>query len=231
MSANHMLVFSGYFPGYVLENCFGFAIVYQVWNGVLAAVFITCFDTLFNGLAIFIVLRLKVLGKKFERFEELCRTKSPKTVLRSLVIEHLDIIRFTENVNGALKWYFFGDFLLKSYHISTVLIDLLLLDTFNIACIFSITRMIYLLSMVWCIYYNCNGIIIESENICHSVYYFSKWYNHSSEIKRTLSIIMTRSQKPLMINIGNLDVMGNQVFLKIIKAGYTFVITSLIFDK
>nr|CAI5831399.1 unnamed protein product [Callosobruchus analis] len=210
MKARQELVFAGYFPSYILQNCFGIVFVYQVWNGTLAAIYISCFDTLFNGLAIFIFLRLKVLGKKFERLQELCEMEDPKIVLRSLVIEHLDIIRFTVNVNGALKWYFFGDFLLKSYHISTVLIDLLFLDSFNIACIFSITRMIYLLSMVWCIYYNCNGIIIESEKICDSIYYFSRWYNQSPEIKRTLSIIMTRSQKPLMINIGNLDVMGNQ---------------------
>ncbi|VEN39701.1 unnamed protein product [Callosobruchus maculatus] len=103
MKARQELVFSGYFPSYILDNCFGVVFVYQVWNGTLAAIYISCFDTLFNGLPIFIFLRLKVLGKKFERFEELCQMQNPKIVLRSLVIEHLDIIRSLVEVSRGLE--------------------------------------------------------------------------------------------------------------------------------
>ncbi|KAG5881148.1 hypothetical protein JTB14_034277 [Gonioctena quinquepunctata] len=69
--------------------------------------------------------------------------------------------RYIEELSTSLKWYFFGDFLVKSYHISLVLVSIL--NQNKSAFVFSVLILLYLLTQVWCFYYHANGLLLEEE--------------------------------------------------------------------
>ncbi|KAF7274827.1 hypothetical protein GWI33_012505, partial [Rhynchophorus ferrugineus] len=60
--------------------------------------------------------------------------------------------------------------------------------------------------------------------------YESKWYEQKTRVKRTIMIVMMRSQKPIYIQIGTLFPMTLSCALMTIKAAYSYVTLILQFD-
>nr|XP_023015649.1 odorant receptor 30a-like [Leptinotarsa decemlineata] len=79
------------------------------------------------------------------------------------------------------------------------------------------------LVQVFYMYFHANELILKSKDIGSCVYK-SNWYEQSPSVKSTLFITMIRTNKPLCLHIGNMDVMSNVVLIKIMKAGYTYIL-------
>nr|QNH68056.1 odorant receptor 32 [Apriona germarii] len=78
---------------------------------------------------------------------------------------------------------------------------------------------------MFCSYYNCNELILESVNLGNNIF-LSKWYEQSLSIKRSLIIVIIRSQTPLELRIANLYTISNDLTVGFVKAGFTYVLLS-----
>ncbi|XP_074032168.1 uncharacterized protein [Leptinotarsa decemlineata] len=162
-----ILIFTGWFP-FDSKKYFDVAYWFQVSNGVFVCMYSISFDSLIISLIIVATARLRILGYKFERFGEGERVNF-SLLLKSLILEHQEIIRYVENLNESLKWYFFCDFVVKSYHISLVLVSLM--NQNKSALVFSFLILLYLLTQVFCFYYHANELILESTNLGNSIFH------------------------------------------------------------
>ncbi|CAG9817727.1 unnamed protein product [Phaedon cochleariae] len=126
----------------------------------------------------FATARVGILGYKFENFEMYSNGRSESTFncLRTIVLEHQKLIKYVENANESLKWYFFTEFLFKSYHITVSL--------------------------------------LTSTDLSQRIFN-SNWYDQSSEVKRSLLIVMARVQRPLVLTIGNFAVIDNDLIVTV----------------
>ncbi|CAG9817714.1 unnamed protein product [Phaedon cochleariae] len=129
--------------------------------------------------------------------------------------------RFVEEIDSSLKWYFLVEVLVKSYHITLSLINVINATREDIY--FYFTFLIVLLSQVFMYYYNANELSIASTHLSVRIFK-SNWYDQSPEVVRSLSIMMMRVQRPLVLTIAGIRVIDIELFVSIIKAGYTFIL-------
>ncbi|CAG9817651.1 unnamed protein product [Phaedon cochleariae] len=80
-----------------------------------------------------------------------------------------------------------------------------------------------LLLQVMMVYYNANELSLQSTNLSLQIFK-SNWYDQCPEIVRSLSIVMARVQRPLVLIIGDFRVIDNELIVNMIKAAYTFLL-------
>ncbi|CAH1154455.1 unnamed protein product [Phaedon cochleariae] len=222
---NKTLIYRGWFPFDVGNPIyFNVAYFFQFPVGIWLPGFIIVFDSLFISMVNFATARIDILGFKFENFEMYSdgRNESKFHCLRNIVMEHQDLIRYVENVNESLKWYFLGEVLVKSYQITVSLVNVIH-ATNKGDLLFYLFIVIGLLLHLIMVYYNANELSLESTNLCVKIFK-SNWYDQYSEVVRSLSIVMARVQRPLELTIGNFRVIDNDLIVNIFKAGYTFLV-------
>ncbi|CAH1154477.1 unnamed protein product [Phaedon cochleariae] len=76
---------------------------------------------------------------------------------------------------------------------------------------------------VMMVYYHANELSLESTNLSVRIFK-SNWYDQSSAVVRSLSIVMARVQRPLVLTIGDFRVIDNELIVNMIKAAYTFLL-------
>ncbi|CAG9817648.1 unnamed protein product [Phaedon cochleariae] len=150
------------------------------------------------------------------------RNESTFHCLRNIVMEHQELIRYVEDVKKSLKWYLFGEFLVKSYQITVSLVNVIH-ATSKGEIVFFMFILIGLLIQVMMVYYNANELSLKSTNLSLRIFQ-AKWYDQCSEVVRSLSIVMARTQRPLVLSIGDFRVIDNELIVNIFKAGYTFLV-------
>nr|QUP79570.1 odorant receptor 10 [Monochamus saltuarius] len=205
-----------------------------IFRTYAAFVFLGC-NTLLNSLIYFPAAYLKVLGYKFEHFgdESDNGLTSSEEILRSLILEHKEMIKYVDYLNDVLKWLLFFDFFIRSYHITLALMGIMSLlqnSEFNMEFIstfsFGMAYFGVLFIEMYCLYYSCNELIFESLEIPNCIFR-SNWYEQPRGIQRSLLITMIRSQRPLEMKIGNLYTMNNDLIVGFVKAGFTYVSLSI----
>nr|ALR72565.1 odorant receptor OR20 [Colaphellus bowringi] len=236
--AEKSLMVTGWFP-FDTREYFAVAYLFQLQIAIIGGLFLVALDSLIISLIMVAPLRLKVLANYFRHFGDK-KSMNSLLSLKNLISEHQGIIRYVEDLNASLKWLFLADFVVKSYNISIVLSNAVSIYEFrNIVIIiyyvlqtrgrnkselaFSALFLCFLLSQLYCFYFHANEILLESTNLAENIFK-SKWYEQNSQIKRSLIIVMIRSQKPLQITIGDLHAIENILFVKIVKAAYTFLL-------
>ncbi|KAG5871183.1 hypothetical protein JTB14_016922 [Gonioctena quinquepunctata] len=123
--ANKSLFFTSWFP-FDASEYYTMTLIFQVVSGIIITMYTLTFDTLFTAIILFPSMLLDILGYKFEHFWDFCKKTSedPKLVLRKMILEHKKTIRYVEELDASLKWFFFIDFLVKSYHLSMMIITI-----------------------------------------------------------------------------------------------------------
>ncbi|CAG9813462.1 unnamed protein product [Phaedon cochleariae] len=126
MEPKRTLIFPEWLP-FDKVKMFDVIYFYQIWNASLAAGLIVGTDVVFVSLVSFTSVRLRVLGYKMRNFGRGIEDEfiNNSEILRNLILEHKDIIRYVTDLNDSLKFYFLVDFLAKSYHISIILFNML----------------------------------------------------------------------------------------------------------
>ncbi|CAG9817673.1 unnamed protein product [Phaedon cochleariae] len=195
-----------------------------IYRGFWLCWFTIMLDSLLISMVTFATARIAVLGYKFENFEIYSNGRNESTFhcLRNIVTEHQNLIRYVEDVQKSLKWYLLGEFLIKSYHITVSLLNVIH-ATNKEEIIFYQSMVIGLLLHVSMFYYNANELSSESTNLSVRIFK-SNWYDQSSGVVRSLSIVMARVQRPLVLYMGNIRVIDNDLIVNMIKAAYTFLL-------
>uniref|UniRef100_A0A310S603 Odorant receptor n=1 Tax=Chrysomela lapponica TaxID=153811 RepID=A0A310S603_CHRLA len=221
------LVIVAWFP-FDYSGCFDLVYFYQICSIALIPLYCTAFDSLFISLMNSATARLAILGYKMESFKEQSTLEGQSTYhyLRDVVMEHKNVMRYVEDLNESLKWFLFVDFLSRSYHVSLTIMNIVRHRSEG-PIFFDFSTIIYLLSQIICFYYHANRLILESTSLSMKIFH-SEWLDQSPEVKRSLLIVMARSQKPLVLTIGNFRVMDNNLLVQIVKAGYTFFLYQLL---
>ncbi|CAH1154454.1 unnamed protein product [Phaedon cochleariae] len=183
---------------------------------------------MFISMVNFATARAGILGYKFEHFEKYSDGKSESIFycLRNIVLEHQDLIRYVGRVNDALKWYFLGEFVVKSYHITVTLSNVLEATNWR-DLIYYIPFMLSVVVQVFVIYYHVNELFLKSTNLGMRIYK-GNWYDQTSEVTKSLLIVMSRVQRPFVLSIGNFRVIDNDLLVSMTQAAYTFVLYQMI---
>ncbi|CAG9820861.1 unnamed protein product [Phaedon cochleariae] len=170
----------------------------------------------------FAIARAAILGYKLRHLKMYSDGSSESSFhgLRNIVMEHKDLIKYVEEANESLKWYFLGEFIVKSYHIS-VSISNVMHSNKNI--LYFLVFILHLLIQVGLVYTRANELSLKSTNLSVEIFK-SNWYEQSSKVKRSLLIVMARAQRPLVFTIGNFRVIDIEMFVNMTKAAYTFVL-------
>ncbi|CAG9858185.1 unnamed protein product [Phyllotreta striolata] len=178
-------------------------------------------------LILFATTRLKLLCYKFEHFKQFTDNigLSPKDYLSLLIEEHQDIISYVVSVNHSMKWCFIVDFMLKSYTFTQYLYTVL--KSFNedrARLGLALFAFIVVSVEIWYISYHGNELILVSQELSKCIFANNNWYELDIGLQNDLLMIMVRSERPLSIVVGNFYTIDNNLFLKIMKAGYTFLL-------
>ncbi|XP_074037761.1 odorant receptor 94a-like [Leptinotarsa decemlineata] len=121
----------------------------------------------------------------------------------------------------SLKWFFFIDFIVKSYHLSVMIISLAIAaDGLDVNFAFAISKFAFWSLEAWCIYYHGNELIVKSLDITNKIFE-SNWYEHDLVVRNMFLIIMLRTKKPLQLHIGIFQTLSNDIMVKFFKAGYS----------
>ncbi|XP_060532111.1 odorant receptor 30a-like [Cylas formicarius] len=209
------------------------AYVWNVIDGIVGSQFVTNTDILTFTLIIYASGRIEILGQKFKNFSVyvkrlryegrvFCAEKAAETALKTLIFEHLQIIRYIDIFNEAMKYIMLFDFLQCSIQMATIILQLLVMEiTFvNVIIVgqFFLTMIIRLVIY----YYNANEIIHLSQNWAVDIWW-SDWYDQTINIQRMMAVMILRVQKPLKLLIGPFSAMSLETFIAILKATYSYM--------
>ncbi|KAJ8947659.1 hypothetical protein NQ318_009543 [Aromia moschata] len=71
-------------------------------------------------------------------------------------------------------------------------------------------------------YWYANEIMEQSSNIAIAVWE-SEWYDEPQRVKQMMLMMIMRSNKPLVLDIGPFSTMTLSTFLRILKATYSYM--------
>ncbi|CAG9817654.1 unnamed protein product [Phaedon cochleariae] len=210
------LIYHAWFP-FDIGNptYFNVAYFFQFLVGIWLPLFVVMIDSLFISMVVFATARVEILGYKFEHFEMYSNGRNQSTFhgLRNIVIEHQNLIRCVEDIKQSLKWYLFAELLVKSYHITVSLLNVIH-ATNKGDIVFYLSCVMVLLLQVMMVYYNANELSLQSTNLSLQIFK-SNWYDQCPEIVRSLSIVMARVQRPLVLIIGDFRVIDNELIVNV----------------
>ncbi|XP_028137025.2 odorant receptor Or2-like [Diabrotica virgifera virgifera] len=93
----------------------------------------------------------------------------------------------------------------------------------NIESLFHFSKVFVIIVENWYINYHANELIVTSKKLSSSIF-SNGWYDLDESTKKSLMLMMIRSQRPLKIDIGTIYFLGTKLFIKILKGGYTFIV-------
>ncbi|CAG9859121.1 unnamed protein product [Phyllotreta striolata] len=200
--------------------------LHQIFSTTYATVVYLGLDITIVPLILFATTRLKLLCYKFRHFEQMTKNSglSRREYLRSLVEEHHDIISYVVSVNYSLRWCFIIDFIMKSYSFTQYLYSVL--KSFNedrSRLVLALLVFLLVSFETWYISYHGNELILASQELSKCIF-ANNWYELDVGMQKDLLKIIVRSQRPLSIVVQHLYNIDNKLFLKIMKAGYTFLL-------
>ncbi|XP_050297606.1 uncharacterized protein LOC126736992 [Anthonomus grandis grandis] len=179
----------------------------------------------------FIKLRLKIIQHIFTNFTKYSEKsqreykletaeQSQMVLLKLIILEHLDIIKFVKDLNQAIRIYTLFNFIISSFQLSLVVYQLFKLPFLKVIPVF--TYFTTLSTHLFLIYSAAHNISIESENIASSIFK-GNWDSYSFRVIKTMQMICIRAQKPLVMTIGPIaDVKVTSLF-QIFKALYSYI--------
>ncbi|KAF7263386.1 hypothetical protein GWI33_002615 [Rhynchophorus ferrugineus] len=209
-----------YWAAYIIQftGCF-YGYSYIVYCGAFFITLITFATSQIKILQHFFV-NFKTYSKKFEKRYSLNEEQSQMILIKKMVEEHLNIIRYVENLNESIKLFMLINFVISSFQLSLVVYQILELPTIKRITVFS--YFITLSTQLMLVYNSAHEISVQSENIAASIF-ASDWYSYSTKISKMMQMVCMRSQKPLVMTIGPMGVVKVTSLFQIFKALYSYV--------
>lgn len=121
-----------------------------------------------------------------------------KKKLNALIQRHCDIMEMTEQFRSVFALIIFGHFVSAAITICCGLLDVMLGSGYNLMIYVFYVGCVLSQLFIYC--YGGNKICEESERIAEAAY-FCHWYRANPMIRQMVCIIMTRSQKPVLLSV------------------------------
>ncbi|XP_045762472.1 putative odorant receptor 92a [Maniola jurtina] len=217
-----------FFDAYANTTIWSFMYVHQVWSSVIVCVFIFAADTLFYAFCTYLRMHFRILGRQFENFVSPSPEETRKN-MRKCVNKHQELI---ELVN--LLEILYSKSTLFNITSSSVL---LCLSGFNIVVVqktgtvlkFASFLMLSL-SQVFLLCYFGDLLMSSSIELSQTVY-SCRWYDVEPAIRRSVLIILIRSQKPCKVTACNFADLNLSAFSTILSRSYScFALLKTMFD-
>ncbi|XP_015437631.1 PREDICTED: odorant receptor Or1-like [Dufourea novaeangliae] len=209
------------------------------------AIFICCFnnvaiDTLITGFITIACCQLTLLNRNIsslnpEAEKQSIVSKDDVDVKRStietynrtydnlkLCIEHSNMIfDFSKEIQSIFGTAIFFQFLVNCIIICLIAFNMAQMKVYILHVLFGM--LMYMCCMTYQIFIFCwhgNELYLHSLDVVLASY-SNDWWQRTKNFKRAIQIIMTRSQRPLILTAGNIMELSLQNFVRILRMSYS----------
>ncbi|XP_018407571.1 PREDICTED: odorant receptor 49b-like [Cyphomyrmex costatus] len=151
--------------------------------------------------------------------EENDRSKNHvKSNLEACVYYHQTMFKLCKEVESLTTSIFLTQLLGSTYNVSLVGFKLAGddPDKFKYA-----TQLLIAVIQLFLSNWAANVLVIESQDVAKAIY-FTPWYRFSYQLKRSVNIIIMRSQKPAQLTAGNIIPLSLQTFASMVSSAASF---------
>nr|AOE48091.1 putative odorant receptor OR25 [Scaeva pyrastri] len=179
------------------------------------------FVSLFVSFAMFGTAALKNIQMQLRNLYSL--NQSEEQMYHDLIAcisYHARIMRFVEDLNSLVTYILFAEFMIYSVILCALLFCLNIIESVmqKIAVVMYIMTMLYVL---FTYYWQANELLTESIKVSVAAYDV-EWFHCSGRFKKTLLCFIMRTQKPLVIMLGNVYPMSLETFQSLLNASYSY---------
>ncbi|ERL93969.1 odorant receptor Or2 isoform X1 [Dendroctonus ponderosae] len=203
----------------------------QAYLAIIGFVYNCLTHLMFATLLVYAATQIQILqirSKNFIGADQLSGSdmRDKLLVLKEISQDHQYIIGFVENLNSRTRYIVLVEFILSSFDLASVSVNLITLDfsSSDIAgqLIFNLSFFVLLSIQISILGWSCNEIKCESEELANALY-ASNWYLLNPKGQKMMQIMMARAQKPLIMTIGPFGAMTTNSVLAILKGAYSYV--------
>nr|XP_012232769.1 PREDICTED: odorant receptor Or2-like [Linepithema humile] len=141
-------------------------------------------------------------------------------LVRELVHHHRYVYRFAKRINTVFTLMIFIQFTISS---TVLCLSIYKMSTKSLLSLEFAWSLSYLGCMLMQIYLYCwfgNEVTLKSAEVSSAIYEMD-WPMLSTDLMKTLLIIIVRSKKPIIITSGQIVTLSNDSFMKIIRISYS----------
>ncbi|XP_060523935.1 odorant receptor 30a-like isoform X5 [Cylas formicarius] len=186
-----------------------FVLIDQNIRAVLGCLVAAVVNAFVNCIIIFVRLQLKLLQHSFSNFDKLDNIED-SDMLKRLCLKHQQLIRYVEDLNKYFSTIIFLEYMVSSLSLAAQILQITLGVRPFLAFILLSYTIMQLLVFAW----TSNEIIIQSSELAKALFE-SDWYQHDSEVKVMVHVMLIRCQKPLSLKIGPFGAMDLDVGISI----------------
>ncbi|XP_060530113.1 odorant receptor 49b-like isoform X2 [Cylas formicarius] len=195
-----------------------FALIVNDFSAIVAVIMGLSAEALILGCISFVIIMIKILQVKIKNF--VYPSNDTKWTIKKIVEEHYNCIRLVKNLNDVLKIPLLVEYILLSFNMAIILMLYIRAERFaerGTTAGYCVGLTIYVFFLGW----SASGIKMESLALSDAIYE-SPWFEKNSEIAKIMTIMIMRTQKPLILTIGSFGEMTLNSFLTIMKATYSY---------
>ncbi|XP_050680521.1 odorant receptor 4-like [Leptidea sinapis] len=192
---------------------------HQIWSTIISCFNVFGPDTLFYSFCMYISINFDILSRRFTDVVAADDDETRKR-LRACVLRHQELIELVNKVEVMYSPSTLCNIIISSF--------LICLSAFNITFINDIgavfaffTFLLMSFSQISLLCYFGDMIMTSSVQIYHAVYN-CQWYSTSSDIKRSIYIILIRSQKPCKLTAANFATLNLNAFTTILSRSWSY---------
>ncbi|XP_057318498.1 odorant receptor 2a-like [Microplitis mediator] len=232
MDPPYVLPYRGWFPyNYTTTSIYWLTAVYQLYAICSAASINLAFDPLLPCIICHMCAQVHILRYRFGvmlKKLEVISDNEPRSVIASAerklmgewVDYHISILNLIKYVNSTYSKVIFVQYTASSLILCTVAYVLSHMDalSMNFAGNF-----FYFIAMNFQIFFQCfcaNQVTLEFLDITTALY-DTNWFNLSNNVRRSMTIILCESFRPVLFTSSFFIVLSLESFTKVIKCAYT----------
>ncbi|XP_038220703.1 odorant receptor 67c-like [Zerene cesonia] len=186
--------------------------------------FIVCFnifgaDTTFHAFCLYLRMHFEILCYRFEGVVTPC-ARETKSCIRSLVQRHQQLIQLVNEIEQLYSKSTLFNIVVSSVLICLSVFNVTFINDFG--AVFSFIS--FLVMSLYQIFMSCyfGDMIVTSSLQVREALYKCKWYDAEPQIKRTIHIIMLRSQKPCSVTAAKFATLNISAFTTILSRSWSY---------
>ncbi|KAJ3663410.1 hypothetical protein Zmor_007676 [Zophobas morio] len=213
--ANHELPFPAWFPyNYKPSPFYEITFLYQFISMGVTSFINVNIDTLIAALNVYVGAQCQILCDDL-------RTVDLSQQLRGCIKHHKAILTFAEKSNKFFNWIVFVQFFTSVLSIAMAMFQMTMDVPFTTDFF---ARVFYVTAITIQIFVYCwfgNEVTLQSGNI-PSATFESNWIGKPLEVRKSLVLIILRSQKPIKMSALNLFYLSLDTFMTIMRSSYSY---------
>ncbi|GJQ70816.1 hypothetical protein Trydic_g743 [Trypoxylus dichotomus] len=141
--------------------------------------------------------------------------------IKYCIIMHQVLTQYVKDLDKSMSRLMLIDFAVASMQMATLGLQMIVSGV-GWQQLFALEFLVAMLIQLFLFYWHANEIILQSVKIATSIWE-SDWFEYDEQIKKSLMLVMLRSQKPLTLSVGPFYSMSTETALTILRAAYSYV--------